>query len=101
MEANKGHSLKEETSMKKPNLHVAGCLSALLALVLIASVTVKVHADPAPNSSVSQFCTENNDFGRTHGECVSIWEANANALAGKGIAEAVALCKILQEVLGP
>jgi hypothetical protein len=100
VEANKGQ-LKKEIAMKKTNLHVAVCLSAVIALFLMASATVKVQADPAPNSNVSQFCTENNDFGHTHGECVSIWEANANAFAGKGIAEAVALCKILEEVFGP
>ena len=61
----------------------------------------KVQANPSPNADVSGFCSDNDDFGMSHGECVSVGETNVNALEGRGITDVVTVCKILEGVFGP
>jgi len=55
----------------------------------------------ASHGDVSGFCSDNDDFGMSHGQCVAIGQANINALAGRGITDGVAICKMLEEVFGP
>jgi len=46
-------------------------------------------ANAAPNWS--QFCTDNSDFGLSHGECTSLFNSYYNK--GKGNNDASAICK--------
>jgi len=87
--------------MKSSKLRVAIALLGLAAVVTVVSSVRKVQADSSPHADVSGFCSYNDNFGHSHGECVSIAQANVNALAGNGIADAVAICKILEGVFGP
>src|SRR5436190_15199021 len=86
--------------MKKLNF-AALALTALIAVFMLAGSTEKVEAAPSPHGDVSGFCNDNDDFGRSHGECVSVAEANINALEGRGNTDSVAICKILEQVFGP
>jgi len=87
--------------MKRLNLRVAITVVALMTVFIIAGSAGKVQADPSPQENVNRFCTDNGDFAMSHGECVSIGETNINALADRGVTDAVTICKILEEVFGP
>jgi len=87
--------------MKNLNLRIAIALVAVLALFVMAGSTQKVHADSSPHGDVSGFCSDNDDFGRSHGECVSIAQAAVNAIAGRGNADGVEICKLLEQMFGP
>jgi hypothetical protein len=87
--------------MKTTNLRLTIVSAGLIAAFMLAVPAGKLAAVPNPNADVSGFCSANNDFGRSHGECVSIGEANVNALAQRGVTDDVAICKILQQVFGP
>jgi hypothetical protein len=89
--------------MKTLNLGAIFALVVLIAIVyVLAGAGVgRVHAESQHNSDVSGFCTDNDDFGMSHGACVSLGEANVNALAGRGITDGVAICRVLEEVFGP
>jgi hypothetical protein len=87
--------------MKKLNFRVAVAVVGLITVFIMAGSAKKLQADPSPNAAVSGFCSDNDDFGLRHGECVSIAEANVNALAGRGIADTLTVCKILEQVFGP
>ena len=86
--------------MKKTNLRLAVVLVGMIA-VFMAGSAGKVQAYGSPNADVSGFCSDNNDFGMSHGQCVSIAQANVNALAQRGNTDGVAICKILEQVFGP
>jgi hypothetical protein len=69
---------------------------ALLTLGLVFGIAALrsgsvVHAD----SGMSQFCTAHDDFGLTHGQCVSLFESSDNSSAG-----IVTECKVLLVPLG-
>ena len=88
--------------MKRVN--VAVVLLALIGLFVVASPVGKVQAgqaSPSARGDISGFCSDNDDFGMSHGECVSVAEANINALEGRGNADGVAICKMLERVFGP
>jgi hypothetical protein len=83
---------------------VAFVLLALIGVCVGAGSAGKVQAGqagPASHGDVSGFCSDNNDFGTSHGECVSVAEANINALEDRGNADGVAICKMLERVFGP
>ena len=85
-------------------IKVAFVLLAVIGMFVVAGSAGKVQAGqagPTSHRDVSGFCSDNNDFGRSHGECVSVVEANINALEGRGNADNVAICKILERVFGP
>jgi len=87
--------------MKRINLRLTIVSAGLIAAFVLAVPAGKLAAAPDRNSDVSGFCTANDDFGRSHGECVSIGEANVNALEQRGVTSDVAICKILHQVFGP
>jgi hypothetical protein len=87
--------------MKKLNVRIGIALVGLTAVLIVAGSVNKAQAGPPSHADVSGFCSDNNDFGRSHGECVSVGEAAVNAVEGRGITEAVAVCKILEGVFGP
>jgi hypothetical protein len=89
----------KEIPMKR--VKVAFVLLALIAVFLAAGPVGKVQADPSPHGDISGFCSDNDDFGMSHGECVSVAEANINALEGTGNADGVAICKMMERVFGP
>ena len=85
-------------------IKVAFVLLALIGVFVVAGSAVKVQAGqalPTSHGDVSGFCSDNDDFGMSHGECVSVVEANINALEGRGIADSVAICKMLERAIGP
>ena len=86
--------------MKNLNLRGAVVLLAVVALIVVAGSAQKVKAD-SPHGDSSGFCSDNDNFGRTHGECVSIAEAAAHATAGLGNADGVEICKLLEQIFGP
>jgi hypothetical protein len=90
---------KRRFSMKKLNFRVA--IVGLIAVLIMAGSARKLQADPSPNAAVNGFCSDNDDFGLRHGQCVSIAEAFVNALANRGVADAINTCKILEQVFGP
>jgi len=80
--------------------------TAIGAVALVTVFIVSGSAGDFPigagsHANVSGFCTDNDDFGMGHGQCVAIGQANINALAGRGISDGVAICKMLEEVFGP
>ena len=89
--------------MKRLNLGAIIALVVLIAVVymLAGSAVGRVQAESKDNSNVSGFCSDNDDFGMSHGACVSLGEANVNALAGRGITDGVAICRALEDVFGP
>ena len=87
--------------MKKTNVRLTIVSVGLIAAFMLVAPAGKLAAVPNPNTGVSSFCSENNDFDRSHGECVSIGEANVNALAERGVTDDVTICRILQQVFGP
>ena len=89
--------------MKRSNVGTALTLVVTIAVVcMLAGAAVgQVQADSSNNPDVSGFCSDNDDFGMSHGECVSLGEANVNALAGRGITDGVAICKVLEQIFGP
>ena len=88
--------------MKKLNFRFAIAVLGLAVFILAASFgSVRVHAGPSSNGAVSGFCSDNDDFGRSHGDCVSIGEADVNALEQRGVTDSVELCKYLEHVFGP
>ena len=66
-------------------LRVAALVTGALMLLALAG-----PAAAAPG--VEQFCTDNNNFGVSHGTCVSIIQAESN----NGNADPVAFCKIFE-----
>src|SRR5262249_19869633 len=90
-----------EVSMKKLDFRVAIAVVGLITVFFMAGSARTLQADPSPNAAVSGFCSDNDDFGLAHGQCVSITEAYVNALAGRGIADTINTCKILEQVFGP
>jgi hypothetical protein len=92
----------QEVSMKTSNVSKAIALVVIIAIVyMLAGAAVRqVQANSLANGDVSGFCSDNDDFGMSHGECVSFGEANVNALAGRGITDGVAICKSLEQVFG-
>ena len=63
-------------------------IGAVSAVALsFAFAVAPASADP----SFSKYCTDNNDFGLSHGECTSILTAYYNK--GKGSNDAAALCR--------
>lgn len=82
---------------------VAFVLLALIGVFVVAGPVGKVQAGqaPSPRGDVSGFCSDNDDFGMSHGECVSFAEANINALEGRGNTDGVAICEMLERVFGP
>jgi hypothetical protein len=87
--------------MKNLNLRGAIALVAVIALIVVAGSARKLQADSSLHADVSGFCSNNDDFGRSHGECVSIAQAAVNATAGLGNADGVEICKILEQIFGP
>jgi hypothetical protein len=87
--------------MKTLNFRVATLLVALIAALTVTGSADKVQAGPSPHAAINGFCDANNDFGHSHGECVSIAETNVNALANRGVTDGVTICKVLEEVFGP
>jgi len=86
--------------MKKQNFRIGFALVGLIAALIVTGSVHKVQAGPPSHADVSGFCSDNSDFGRSHGECVSLGEAAVNAVEGRGITEAVAVCKVLEAVFG-
>ena len=62
-------------------------IGAVSAVALSFAFTGPASADP----SFSKFCSDNNDFGYTHGECTSILTGFYNK--GKGNNDAAAVCR--------
>jgi len=87
--------------MKKTGLRFAIAAVALIAVVMLAGSSESVQAGSSSNADVSGFCKDNDDFGMSHGTCVSIGETNVNALAQRGATDGVTICKILEQVFGP
>ena len=82
-------------------LEIAVALVTLMAVFVFVSSVARLQANPSPHGDVSGFCSENNDFGYSHGDCVSIGETNVNALADRGITDGVTICRILENAFGP
>ena len=88
--------------MKKFDFRFTVTVLAFAVFILAGSFSsVTVHADPTSSAAVSGFCSDNDDFGRSHGDCVSIGEANVNTLEQRGVTDSVALCRYLEHVFGP
>ena len=87
--------------MKNMNFRYAIAVMALIALLVAVAPVRNVQAAPSLNPDVSGFCSDNDDFGLSHGQCTSIAETNINALAGRGNTDNVTICKALENVFGP
>ena len=87
--------------MNKLILCAAIGVVALVTVFMVSGSAGDFPTGAANHGDVSGFCSDNDDFGMSHGECVAIGQANVNALAGRGISDGVAICKILEEVFGP
>ena len=87
--------------MNKLILCAAIGLVAVVTVFLASSSAGDFPTGAADHADVSGFCKDNDDFGMSHGQCVAIGQANINALAGRGITDGVAICKMLEEVFGP
>jgi hypothetical protein len=85
--------------MKKLYFRLGIVLIGLIAVLAVAGSTENLQA--GSNADVSGFCRDNDDFGMSHGECVSIGETNVNALAQRGVTDGVTICQILHDVFGP
>jgi hypothetical protein len=86
----------------KRSIFIAIALVALATLLFVSGPVNAVHAQsPADREDIQGFCNDNNDFGMSHGDCVSVAETNINALAGSGNTDGVTICKILENVFGP
>ena len=83
---------QKEDTMKIVNSRLTIAMAGLIAVFLLAGSADKVQANPSPNAGVSGFCTANNDFGTSHGQCVSVGETNVNALEQRGVTDAVTGC---------
>jgi hypothetical protein len=91
----------QEVPMNKLILRISIALVAVATVFMVSGAAGDFPTGAANHGDVSGFCSDNDDFGMSHGECVAIGEANVNALAGRGISDGVAICKILEEVFGP
>jgi hypothetical protein len=88
--------------MKRSNIAKAVALVVIVAITyMLAGAVGRVQANSSDNADVSGFCSDNDDFGMSHGQCVSLGEANVNALAGRGISDGVAICRSLEQIFGP
>jgi hypothetical protein len=87
--------------MKRTNFRVVIALLAVVAVVVLAGPVERAQADSPDHADVNGFCSDNDDFGMSHGECVSITQTHVNALAERGNTDGVTICKVLQEVFGP
>jgi hypothetical protein len=93
----------KEVTMKRLNISAIISAVVLVAVVyiLVGGAVGRVQAESQQHSDVSGFCKDNDDFGMSHGACVSLGEANVNALAARGITDGVAICRALEQVFGP
>jgi hypothetical protein len=87
--------------MKRSHSRISYAVVGLMLALMMAGSIPHARANPSPQADVQGFCSDNEDFGMSHGECVSIAETNVNALAARGNTDGVTICQILENVFGP
>ncbi len=74
-------------------------LLSAMCMLFIIGLTSMIKMDPPPNTECKEICSYFENFGLSHGDCMSTCATCTNPGKGKGV-NAVCICNIIDDGAG-